>query len=466
MIYEDNKVKDIQIAYVGGGSRSFAWILMRDLSRESRLSGTVKLYDIDMQAAKDNEIIGTKFNAHPDSVSDWKYQAVGSLQEAMTGADFVVISIMPGTLEEMDSDVHVPEKFGIYQAVGDTVGPGGMVRAMRTVPMYAEIGTAIKNFCPEAWVITYTNPMTICTRTLYAVHPRIRAFGCCHEVFGTQVVLKKCLKEMEGIEVPHRREININVLGINHFTWIDHATYKGIDIMPIFAKFVEKNYELGFRPDGDEDAWKKDHFTSALRVKYDLFRKYKLIPAAGDRHLAEFLPVSWYLQSPEMVTEWKFHLTKVETRKKGEQERIAKAQRLLSGEDEVEIKPTGEEGVQQMCALLGLEDMVTNVNMANIGQAGGIPLGAVVETNALFRKGAIKPVIAGTLPPAVNSLVLKHVYNQETIVEAGIKKDKALAFAAFVNDPLVSSLTTRDAEKLFNEMIQNTRKYLPGWKLD
>ena len=179
----------LTVAYIGGGSRGWAWGFMTDLAMDGQLCGTVRLYDIDRSAAERNEIIGNKISAHKDAVSRWQYTVSDSLQQALAGADFVVISILPGTFEEMRSDVHLPERVGVYQPVGDTVGPGGFMRAMRTIPMYVEIASAIRDYAPDAWVINYTNPMSLCVRTLYEVFPGIKAFGCCHEVFGTQKLL-------------------------------------------------------------------------------------------------------------------------------------------------------------------------------------------------------------------------------------------------------------------------------------
>ena len=228
MIRENGTAKDIQIAYIGGGSMGWAWGLMSDLAAEKQLSGTVRLYDIDSEAARRNEKIGQLLQKNADVKSHWDYRAVDSLQEALKGSDFVVISILPATFDEMEVDVHYPEKYGIYQSVGDTVGPGGLVRALRTVPMVVEIANAIKNWSPDAWVINYTNPMTLCIRTLYEVFPKIKAFGCCHEVFGTQDLLKSALVDIDGIDAIHRRNIKVNVLGINHFTWLDKASMKDV----------------------------------------------------------------------------------------------------------------------------------------------------------------------------------------------------------------------------------------------
>ena len=246
MKFEDNKVSEIKIAYVGGGSRGWAWGLMSDLASASDISGDVYLYDIDFDAACDNEIIGNKFKDAEGAKSVWNYHAVKTAKEAMTGADFVIISILPGTFDEMHSDVHTPEKYGIYQSVGDTSGPGGIVRAMRTVPMYEQIALFVKEYCPDAWVISYTNPMTLCIKTLYRAFPEIKAFGCCHEVFGTQKVLMTALEEVCGIKVAKRDDIKVTPVAVNHFTWLTSAKYKNMDLFPVYTEFAKKYEDCGY----------------------------------------------------------------------------------------------------------------------------------------------------------------------------------------------------------------------------
>lgn len=163
MYIKDNKAEDVRITYIGGGSRGWAWNLMSDLAVEDQMSGIVTLYDIDQEAAENNVLIGNALQEEGKSKS-FKYRACNSLKESLENADFVVISILPGTFDEMESDVHFPEKYGIYQSVGDTTGPGGIFRALRTLPMYVEIANAIKETAPDAWVINYTNPMGgVCT---------------------------------------------------------------------------------------------------------------------------------------------------------------------------------------------------------------------------------------------------------------------------------------------------------------
>jgi alpha-galactosidase len=205
-------------------------------------------------------------------------------------------------------------------------------------------------------------------------------------------------------------------------------------------------------------------FRSKEKVKMDLFRRYGYIAAAGDRHLAEFCPGTWYLESPERVREMCFGLTTVEWRKGDLEERLAKSAALVSGEKQPEIKETGEEGVQQLRALFGLRELVTNVNIPNQGQIPNLPLGAVVETNAVFRANSLRPVFAGPVPKEIYPLVSRICTEQELVSDAIAERDLDKIFAAFANDPLVTC-GLEDAKKLFKEMCENTKKYLTMYDL-
>ena len=243
--YTESKAENIKIAYIGGGSRGWAWGLMSDLAMQKDISGTVALYDVDEEAARANEIIGNRIPEANPGCADWKYIVSPTLADALTGADFVIISILPGTFHEMESDVHAPEAYGIYQSVGDTTGPGGILRALRAIPMFEVIARAIRENCPDAWVINYTNPMTLLVSTLYRVFPGIKAFGCCHEVFGTQTFLAAVANEELGGEFT-RADVKVNVVGVNHFTWLTEARVKGTDLFPVYRRFCEKYAETGY----------------------------------------------------------------------------------------------------------------------------------------------------------------------------------------------------------------------------
>ena len=460
--YVDNKAENIKIAYIGGGSRGWAWGLMSDLALQKDISGTVALYDIDEDAARANEIIGNRIPEANPGCAVWKYTVAPTLESALTGADFVIISILPGTFHEMESDVHAPEAYGIYQSVGDTTGPGGILRALRAIPMFEVIARAIRGNCPDAWVINYTNPMTLLVSTLYRVFPEIKAFGCCHEVFGTQTFLAAAAeKELGGTYT--RGDVKVNVVGVNHFTWLTEARVKGVDLFPVYRRFCEKYAESGFVRD-QSNTGLDDVFFSNERVKMDLFLRYGSIGAAGDRHLSEFLPGNWYLKDPETVKAWGFKLTPVSYRFGDLEKRLARSRRLRSGEEAFTFRPTGEEGVRQIRAILGLDEFVTNVNLPNIGQIPNLPRGVIVETNAHFRAGTVRPVFAGDVPMPIYPLVTHVVGEQQTILNAALSRDLKLALRAFTEDPLVT-IGFADAKALFETMCENTKAYLGEYGL-
>jgi alpha-galactosidase len=181
--------------------------------------------------------------------------------------------------------------------------------------------------------------------------------------------------------------------------------------------------------------------------------------------LAEFCEAKWYLESPKMVEDWEFGLTTVDKRIYDYQVRDEKGKRLMNGEKAYFFTNTGEEGVLQMRALLGLTDsFVTNINIPNKGQIPNLPLDAVVETNACITSDSVAPVYAGNVPMSIYGMIARIVGEQETVVEAGLKRDLELAFSAFANSQNVN-LTLKDARALFDEMVQNTKEYLKDYNV-
>ncbi|GHV94360.1 alpha-glucosidase/alpha-galactosidase [Spirochaetia bacterium] len=456
--------KNLKFCYIGGGSRNWAWVFIKDLAFEKDIAGTIHLYDIDVETARANEELANQVMA-ANNPGQFSFKTETSLEKALSGSDFVFISILPGDFDLMAVDVHAPEKYGIWQSVGDTAGAGGLVRALRTIPMYEEIARAIEQWAPDAWVLNYTNPMSVCTRTLYEVFPGIKAFGCCHEVFNTQKILARIVVR-EGLAkegAVKREDIITSVVGINHFTFFDRASWKNIDLFPLWDSFTKEFAETGFS-EGLETEWDRHWFSSEERVKMDLYKRFGLIGAAGDRHLAEFCPPQWYLKDPDTVKHWKFELTPVDFRIKKREVLKEKSKAYRTGTETLVPAHSGEEGIRQIKALLGLGNLVTNVNLPNKGQMPGFPDGAVVETNAFFCRDSVQPLITAGLPNPLASLVLQHVMNQEGIVKAAIKRDLAAAFRVFLNDPQIRTLSRETAAELFKEMTGKTIPDSSGYR--
>lgn len=452
--------RNLKLAYIGGGSKMWARVFMGDLAASEGLGGEISLYDIDPEAARLNARIGGYLDQDPNTRSHFRYTVAQRLEDALEGADFVVISILPGTFREMRSDVHAPEKYGIYQSVGDTAGPGGVLRAMRTVPIYEEFARKIRDICPEAWVLNLTNPMSILVKTLYDVFPGIKAFGCCHEVFHAQEFLCCVLRETRGISAG-RRDIYTDASGINHFTWITEAKYGSTDLLALLPEFMEKFYEEGYyEQPGRRFAFREDPFAYGNKLKLDLYRRYGALGAAGDRHLAEFFPNTWYLKDPQTVKGWQFSLTTVDFREKQQAQRVAETLEMAAGRKPFPAQRSSEEAVDLMKALMGFGTIVSNVNLPNQGQMPQLPLGSIVETNCVFTNDMVRPVVSKPLPGTVANLVERNCRNIDDTYEGIRERNLNKILQSFLNQPLCGTLTPAQGETLFREMCENTRAYL------
>jgi len=447
---------EIKIAYIGGGSREWAVKLIGDLALTDRLTGTLALYDIDLAAATHNQALAREIFAHPAAYTRFHVTAEANLEDALRGADFVIISIEPGPTEMRRADLEIPARYGILQTVGDTTGPGGILRGLRSVPIFRQFAQAIMACCPEAWVINYTNPMAVCTAALYAQEPKIKAFGCCHEVFETQKILAGLVEKWFQVERPDRAELELEIAGVNHFTWATEISWRGHDLMPRLHRLIREEAFFENRESKAEKALQTESwFTNDGLVAFDLLRRFGALGAAGDRHLVEFVP--WYLSSEKELHRWGIIRTPYSWRL--ERSRMPRIP-LGNGAGRV-LERSGEEGVQQIEALLGLRSLVTNVNLPNRGQLAGFPEGAIVETNAVFRHDSVRPIVAGELPVGAAMLVRRAVEEQSLTLQASIRRDLNLAFQALLAHPRMH-LPVEKASAMLGEMIEATRERLPG----
>lgn len=449
---------EIKIAYIGGGSREWAAKLIGDLALTPHLTGCIALYDIDLPAARHNEKLAAEIFSHPMAQTKFSVIAESSLKEALRGADFVMISIEPGPTTLRQADLDIPARYGILQTVGDTTGPGGLLRGLRSVPILREFARAIMEHCPKAWVINYTNPMALCTAALFADTPEIKAFGCCHEVFGVQKRIAGLVEKWFHVSQPGREEIRLDIAGVNHFTWATRASWNGHDLMPRLHGMVLDNELFQSRKAEAETARNSEQwFINHGLVSYDLLRRFGALGAAGDRHLVEFVP--WYLSSEEELHRWGIIRTPYSWRYRRSQVPSAP----LGVAHKQPLKPSGEESVQQIEALLGLAPMITNVNLPNKGQLPGFPADAIVETYAEFGHNILRPLVANALPTGAACFVRRAIDEQLLTLHAALDCDRDLALQAMLIHPLVD-IPMEKACAMLDEMIEATRTMLPGWK--
>ena len=329
----------MQVTIIGGGSYQWTPTLITDLLRLPSLAGVhLVLEDIDPApldkmegiARAADELLGAR-----STVSTTTDQ-----RKALEGADFVVVTISTGGFDSMAVDLDVPARHGIFQSVGDSVGPGGINRALRNVPVLAGIGRDMAECCPDAWMLNITNPMSALTRSVCRETP-VKTVGLCHEVGNFSMDLAIAFGK------PHTA-IRPVVTGVNHFPVICELDIDGTDGFALLAEMVE---ELGgldaIRPDRGRPAaepFTKLDFATRHILKLTILDRWGALPGANDRHLAEFVP-SVLTEASGWGAAWNIELTSIARRQEHQIEYIADVDAVLSGgaaHDAGDVRLSGE----------------------------------------------------------------------------------------------------------------------------
>jgi alpha-galactosidase/6-phospho-beta-glucosidase family protein len=439
-----------KIAFVGGGSYQWGPKIILDVALNDDLrGGRLVLHDINAEALDDMYEWGTKALDQADA--DLKLEKTQRLEEALAGADFVVLSISTGGLDATALDLEIPARYGVLQTVGDTVGPGGHFRALRNIPVVVDIARSMEKACPDAVLLNLTNPLTALTRAVTKA-TSIRAVGLCHELFSTLGMLSKIFDTPE-------EAINVRVAGVNHFIWVTDVSVQGRDVTEEAFRRISggEAREIALA----DAAGDTDPFVNTWGFRTELCRLYGHLPAAGDRHLCEFLP--GYLRDEKERARLDLRVTTVDIRREKLAADREMVRRMIQGKEPVPTERSREEISDIIAAMWTGEDSVNIVNLPNAGQVRDLPLGAVVETYGAVNGAGASGIVFGELPPPVAALVHPHVFNQEAVVQAALTGDRDLAFRAFLNDPLVGN--RHDADQMFEEMFEAQAASLPHFDL-
>ena len=437
-----------RICFIGGGSYNWMPKLLADLALTPDLDGTIVLHDLNRSALDDIERYGRKVMAKTGA--SWRIETSTDLEHSLDGAEFVVVTITTGGLDSMALDLDIPEKYGIYQSVGDTVGPGGLARALRNVPVMVGIAQAVERRCPNAWLLNLTNPLTVLTRVVGLTAPRLKVMGLCHELFGVRGGL---IRMFGGAPA----DFEMRVAGINHLIWLLDMTIRGQDGLQMVRDFVADGRPLPI-PEA-RGSWHQP-FVDRWKLKLTLFDAYGALPAAGDRHLAEFF--SYFLtEATGRGEDYGVLLTTIANR----QQQVATARANVQAAINADLPPltrSPEATADIVSAVDNGRSVRTIVNLPNTGQIDNLPRGAVVETLAEITSAGSQPLTVGALPPGVLSTLQPHVTNQEMIAQAALAGDRQLALQGMVNVPLVPGLQV--ARAVLEDLLEAHAAYLPQFR--
>jgi alpha-galactosidase/6-phospho-beta-glucosidase family protein len=449
----------MQVTIIGGGSYQWAPTLIVDLLRTECLRPLkLVLEDIDPAPLPTMEAFAKLAADKLDTTVD--VTTTTDQRKALVGADFVVVTISTGGFPTMRVDLEVPAAHGIYQSVGDSVGPGGINRALRNIPVLVGIGKDMEQICPEAWMLNITNPMTVLTRSV-CKETSIKTVGLCHEVGNF------CLDLAIAWGMPHEK-MKPTVVGVNHFPFITALDADGIDGIERLGTMAESlggwdNIAPPAPGQSREEAEPFSELDFARRhyLKLSLFERWGVMPGAGDRHLAEFVP--WVLtQESGFGRDWGIELTTIEMREKHQGEYVENVEGMLSGENQVPTWSSDELVAPVIDSLVTGTHRELPLNLPNKGQCPDLPADAVVESICVVDSDGMRGRDAPRVPAPVAELLRRQVATQEMTVEAALRADRSLATAAFELDPLAGRGDLHSTEKMVDELLSGTAKWLPA----
>lgn len=445
----------MQVTIIGGGSYQWSPKLVTDLLGTPSLAGChLVLMDIDpaplpkMEGVfrRADELLGSK--ATVATTTDRR--------RALDGADFVVVTISTGGFASMAVDLDVPARYGIRQSVGDTVGPGGINRSLRNIPVLVDIARDMAELCPEALMLNITNPMTCLTRAV-ARQTGVNVVGLCHEVGNY------CLDVAVAFGLPWEA-VRPTITGVNHFPVVTTLDMDGTDGLAALLTMVE---ELGgwreiMPGPGQQEAepFSKLDFARRHVLSLTLLERFGALPAAGDRHLAEFLP-SVLTERSDWGRTWGIGLTPISLREQHQEEYIAEVDAVLDGSGVLGTYPSGELVAPVIDSLLTGTRREVPLNLPNSGQCPDLPADAVVEAMCVVDEDGMRGREAARAPAPLAELLRRHAAVQELTVEAAVTGDRDLVGAALALDPLAGRGDLRDIDAMADELIAGAAQWLP-----
>lgn len=423
-----------KISIIGAGSH-FTPILMKDLAKNEGMRET-RLFLMDIDRERLSLTVDVTRRIIKECKADMEVSGGTELAPCLANADFVIPTVAVGGYEAWRKDIDIPMKYGICQTVGDSVGPGGIFRALRHVPLMLDICGLMEKLCPDALLLNYTNPMsTLCMAV--NKYSKIRCIGLCEGIDYFIHHIHRTLKiPVETIEA--------EAVGINHLAWLTRLLVDGKDA---YSEIVNKISAI-----------------EGYEIPFQLYQTFSLFPPVGNKHVSEFFP--FFLRDSQVREKYK--LTLGGGGYLPPKEAFERAQKFAKGElplDEfIRVYP-GVVAIQIISTIVNNRTGIFNViNVPNKGLLPSLPADAVIETPASISALGIRPLRTNPLPVSVLGILNQHITSQTLTVEAAITGDTKLLLQALLADPLTSgSCTIEQTVAIMKELLSVHRGHLPNF---
>jgi alpha-galactosidase len=447
----------VKIAIIGAGGYVFPLRLVGDLlSFPALQGGTLALMDIDAGRLERTAGAARELVAHHGLPA--RVEATTDRRRAVDGADAVIVTFQVGGLEAYRLDVEIPRRYGLDQTVGDTLGPGGVFRFLRSAPAYRELAADMAELCPGALLINYANPMAM--SCWYLDRLGVETVGLCHSVQGTSRMLARSL------DVPYE-EVRFRAAGINHQAWFLEFARGDEDLYPRLRETMMRKHLRGSSLTGlaadhgdhsEADRGDSVYEGGGERVRTEIMAAFGYFHTESSHHASEYLP--YFRKSAAMVRDfipqrWDYYEVCAA--------HDADAQTAdLLGRLKAELAPSLEYGAAIVNALATGEPTVVYGNVANRGLIPNLPDGCCVEVPCLVDANGVQPTVVGPLPPQCAAVNRTNVNVQELAVAAALTGDAAHVEQAVMLDPLTGALLTLgQIREMVAELMAAQATWLP-----
>jgi len=441
-----------KITFIGAGSTIFLRHLLGDaLLMPSLGNADIALMDIDEQRLAESELVARRV------VETLKVgasvTATTSRREALDGADFVIVSVQIGGYKPCTvTDFEIPKKYGLRQTIADTLGIGGIMRGLRTVPFLWDLCADMAELCPDAVMLQYVNPMAINCWAIRERFPNIRTVGLCHSVPNTLFELT------HDLDIP-MEDVRYRVAGINHVAFFLNFEQRVDGGWRDLYPELRRQYAEGLIPKENPVRPRCPNL-----VRYEMMNQLGYFLTESSEHFAEYCP--WFIKDgrEDLIESYGIPLDEYPTRC---EEQIAEWQdhfARLKGGEAMEIESSNEYAAVIMNAMVTGDPATIYGNVTNNGAISNLPDDCIVEVPCMVDSNGIQPTGIGTLPPQLTAMMKTNINVQELTVAALTEENREHIFHAAMFDPhTAAELDVRQIRAMTEEMLAAHRDWLPGW---
>jgi alpha-galactosidase len=425
----------IKVAFIGAGSVEFTRNVVTDLCSYPELAPDLHLalYDISSERLAFAEALTRKIAAQ--SGANAVVTAGVSRGPALDGARYVINEVQVGGYDATLADFEIPARYGVRQTIGDTLGIGGISRGLRTIPVVTALARDMLRYCPDAYLLNYSNPMAMLPWAVYAGTGFTNVYGLCHSVRDTHAFLA-------GLVGADPADVQFVTAGFNHQAFVLRFEQDGQSLYPRLAKVIDASKEL------------------QRRVRVEIYRRFGYFPTESSEHSAEYVP--WFMRHDDQVQQYRIFVGDYLARSRENLDELQSLQALLDAGSDLDLEPTSELASEFIHSLETGEEREIYVNVRNDGLISSLPDDCCVEVPCDLRKGSATPRAVGPLPPQLAALNRTFLNVVELTVKAALEGSRDHVRQAALLDPNTSAtLTVAQTVAMVDELLAAHAPMLP-----